>query len=361
MSVNVAAEHARIDRLILKSLTLLAELHIGHSELQDDKDGLLLCVSDPKRNGAIIPPTVKGYWNSTVSKGHPFWQGSDEELADGLNRLAIQGYLKLIPESNATNGISPGTFEQSKIQLLKPFWDFEAKNFIRTWNGFRAWIAPLIVQIRTSASLRDSIDATSGSAALEIIKEAGFHADRLGLLEGDQWEQNEDWPKDTIRNQVKYLRWLDGLAKEESSRQSVLMSNAEEVNGSMPITQDQGHKRPGHPADLQNAHQAVADINMTQQVMQKPKLTNAPEEALKAYFLALSIGKLDGSLSIHSTDEEVYKWLNDHHDDDRVREFAPLSLAAFKKSLTRGRHARGIKKRLRAAPTGKSVVRAKDV
>jgi hypothetical protein len=91
------------------------------------------------------------------------------------------------------------------------------------------------------------------------------------------------------------------------------------------------------------------------------RLTDAQLRAVKAEQLALSLSRDDGSLSSDSTDEDVFTWLNDHHNDERVRPFLPESLPAFKRSLGRARKELGTRKRLRAAPSGKSVVRKEDV
>ena len=93
----------------------------------------------------------------------------------------------------------------------------------------------------------------------------------------------------------------------------------------------------------------------------RPKLTAAEMEAIQAEKLALSLGREDGSLSVGATDEDTFNWLNDHHDDDRVKPFLPVSLHAFKQSLRRARKKLGTGKRRRATATGKSVVRKNDL
>lgn len=91
------------------------------------------------------------------------------------------------------------------------------------------------------------------------------------------------------------------------------------------------------------------------------KLTHAEAQALKAERLANSLGRDDGSLASAATDEQVFEWLINHHDDERVRPLLPESLGAFKRSLGRARSKLGTRKRRRAAPTGRSVVRQQDI
>lgn len=92
-----------------------------------------------------------------------------------------------------------------------------------------------------------------------------------------------------------------------------------------------------------------------------PAKMDAPTLALKAYDLTMRLGRDDGSLASDATDEDVYNWLNDHHEDERIKPYLPVSLTAFKQALRRGRDKTGIRKRRKPAATGKSVVRKRDI